>query len=228
MTTIANALQAVRSRIDAACRACGRDPRTVGLVAVSKTFPAAAIREAYACGQRAFGESYVQEALPKLAALADCPGIEWHFIGPMQSNKTRAIATHFAWVHSVDREKIARRLSEQRPADLPPLNVLIEVNVSGEPSKHGVAIQDVEPLARAIGALPRLSLRGLMTIPEPTTDLSLARARFRALKRLKEDLVARGFALDSLSMGMSADLEAAICEGATLVRVGSAIFGPRR
>ncbi|MCL6556699.1 MAG: YggS family pyridoxal phosphate-dependent enzyme [Burkholderiales bacterium] len=227
MTTIQTALQGVRRRIEKAAAECGRDPATITLLAVSKTFGADAIRAAYACGQRAFGESYVKEALAKMAALNDL-AIEWHFIGPVQSNKTRPIAEHFAWVHSVDREKIARRLAEQRPASLPPLNVCVQVNVSGEAAKSGVAPEAVAPLARFIATLPRLRLRGLMTIPEATPDVTLLRRRFRLLRELKDALGREGLELDTLSMGMSQDLEAAVCEGATLVRVGSAIFGERR
>lgn len=226
MTTIQNALQAVRSRIHRAALQCGRDPSTITLLAVSKTFGPDVIRAAHACGQRAFGESYVQEAVNKMAVLGDLD-IEWHFIGPIQSNKTRPIAEHFAWVHSVDREKIARRLSEQRPDRLPPLNVCIQVNVSGEASKSGVGPEAVSALAHAVAALPRLRLRGLMAIPEPTDDLALQRARFRHVRELKDALAAEGLPLDTLSMGMSNDLEAAIAEGATIVRVGSAIFGQR-
>jgi hypothetical protein len=198
----------------------------VRLVAASKTFPAQAIREAAGAGQRDFGENYVQEALTKIEALADL-ALVWHFIGPIQSNKTRAIAESFHWVHSLDREKIARRLSESRPAHLPPLKVCIEVNLSGEASKSGVAPQAVAALARQVGALPRLALRGLMAIPEPTPDAQLQRRRFRILRELKDELVRSGIALDTLSMGMSADLEAAIAEGSTMVRVGTAIFGQR-
>ncbi len=226
MTTIEKALQAVQSRIARAAAQCGRDPAGITLLAVSKGFGPEAIRAAHACGQRAFGESYVQEALNKMAALSDLD-IEWHFIGPIQSNKTRPIAEHFAWVHGVDREKIARRLSEQRPEGLPPLNVCIQVNLSGESTKSGVAPEAVPPLAQVVAQLPRLRLRGLMAIPEPTEDFALQRARFRELRQLEERLVAQGLPLDTLSMGMSADLEAAILEGATLVRVGSAIFGER-
>jgi len=226
MSTIQNNLQAVNTRIEAACRAAGRDPSAVRLVAVSKTQPAEAVRAAAAAGQRDFGENYVQEALAKIQALAD-PDLTWHFIGPIQSNKTRPIAESFQWVHSVDREKIASRLSEARPAHLPPLQVCIEVNVSGEASKSGVAPEAVPALARCVAALPRLALRGLMAIPEPTTDGQLQRQRFRMLRELKDELVRSGLALDTLSMGMSADLEAAVAEGATMVRVGTAIFGER-
>ena len=226
MTTIQNNLQAVKARIAAACEASGRPESTVQLVAVSKTHPAQAIRAAAAAGQRDFGENYVQEALAKIELLADLP-LVWHFIGPIQSNKTRSIAESFHWVHSLDREKIANRLSEARPAHLPPLKVCIEVNVSGEASKTGVAPEAVAPLVRQVSALPRLTLRGLMAIPEPTPDGQLQRRRFRTLRELQDELVRGGFALDTLSMGMSADLEAAIAEGSTMVRVGTAIFGER-
>lgn len=224
---IADNLAAVRARIASACRAAQRPPSSVTLLAVSKTWPAAAVREAWQAGQTAFGESYVQEALAKMDKLADLP-IEWHFIGPIQSNKTRAIAENFAWVHSVDREKIARRLSEQRPPHLPPLAVCVEVNVSGEASKSGCRPEEAEALCRLVAALPRLQLRGLMTIPEPAADPALSRARFSQLRQLRDRLNAGGLALDTLSMGMSDDLEAAILEGATLVRIGTAIFGLRQ
>jgi len=227
MATLQNNLQAVLGRIAAACAAAGKPASSVRLVAVSKTFPAGAVREAAAASQRDFGENYLQEALAKAQALSDLP-LVWHFIGPIQSNKTRAIAQSFQWVHSVDREKIAARLSEARPADLPPLNVCIEVNVSGEASKSGVAPDALAALARRVAALPRLALRGLMAIPEPTPDPALQRLRFRAVRELKDALVRDGLALDTLSMGMSADLEAAIAEGATMVRVGTAIFGERK
>ena len=197
------------------------------LVAVSKTFPADAVREAANAGQRHFGENYVQEGLAKIGALVDVAPV-WHFIGPIQSNKTRPIAASFDWVHSVEREKIAVRLSEQRPAHLPPLQVCIEVNVSGEASKSGVAPEALKSLATKVVALPRLQLRGLMGIPEPTADLELGRTRFRLLRELRDQLNRDGLGLDTLSMGMSSDLEAAIAEGATMVRVGTAIFGQRR
>ena len=219
-------LQAVRARIAVAAHAAGRDPREVRLLAVSKTHPAALVDEAYHAGQTAFGENYVQEALTKMAALAQRP-LEWHMIGPLQSNKTRLVAEHFAWVQSVDREKIARRLSAQRPAALPPLNVLVEVNVSGEASKSGVDPQGAAALAHAVAALPRLRLRGLMAVPEPTPDAALQRRRFQAMRACYERLCAAGLVLDTLSLGMSDDLEAAIAEGSTLVRIGTAIFGPR-
>lgn len=196
------------------------------LLAVSKTWPAERVREAAAAGQQAFGENYVQEGVVKVEALAGL-GLEWHFIGPLQSNKTRLVANSFAWVHSIDRLKIAERLSEQRDVHLPPLEVCIQVNVSGEESKSGVAPDDLPDLARAVAALPRLRLRGLMAIPEPTSDVALLRARFACLRQLRDQLNAGGLQLDTLSMGMSDDLEAAIAEGATMVRVGKAIFGSR-
>jgi len=219
-------LQNIAERIARAAIVSGRDPSDVRLLAVSKTWPAESVREAAAAGQRAFGESYVQEAIDKLDALADL-GLEWHFIGPLQSNKTRPVANGFAWVHSVDRLRIAQRLSEQRDVHLPPLQVCIQVNVSGEASKSGVAPDALPELARAVAALPRLQLRGLMTIPEATSDVALQRARFASLRQLKDGLVASGLPLDTLSMGMSDDLEAAVAEGATIVRVGTAIFGAR-
>jgi uncharacterized pyridoxal phosphate-containing UPF0001 family protein len=294
MTTIAARLQAVRSRIDAAAIAAGRSPDDIRLIAVSKTFPPAAIAEAHAAGQVAFGENYLQEAVGKMAALAGLgleshvaspdgenfePGgdvrssagvrqrdidgareavelahgsafsvarpeaprsgasspqagpllrpLEWHFIGPIQSNKTRQIAELFHWVHSVDRLKIAERLSSSRPAMLPPLQICIQVNVSGEQSKSGVRPDEVFALAKAVSPLTGIRLRGLMAIPEPTPDIGLQRLRFRVLRRLRDEIASRGIALDTLSMGMSDDLEAAIAEGATLVRVGRAIFGER-
>jgi PLP dependent protein len=219
-------MQALQSRVRACARNAGRDADSVRIIAVSKTFPREAIAEAVSCGQTAFGENYVQEALEKIAALPG--GLEWHMIGPIQSNKTKSIAEHFAWVHSVDRERIARRLSDARPAGLPSLNVCIQVNVSGEASKAGVAPDDALPLARAIEQMPRLRLRGLMAVPEPTTDTVVQRARFRALRELRDRInTETGIGLDTLSMGMSDDLEAAIAEGSTMVRVGTAIFGAR-
>jgi len=226
MDTIENRLQAVKSRIANACRSARRDPRDIVLVAVTKGFPAAAIRAARAAGQRDFGENHLQEALAKLDQLAGAD-LVWHFIGPLQSNKTRAVAERFQWVHSIDRLKVAERLAAQRPEGLPPLQVCVQVNVSGEASKSGVAPEEVPALARAVAALPRLQLRGLMTIPEPTTDQALLAQRFGSLRELKDALVRDGRALDTLSMGMSDDLEAAIAAGATMVRVGTAIFGPR-
>ncbi|QZD70894.1 YggS family pyridoxal phosphate-dependent enzyme [Pseudomonas sp. 3-2] len=223
MSTIADNIQLVSSRIQAAVKAAGRDENSVQLLAVSKTKPAQALREAYAAGLRDFGENYLQEALGKQLELADLPLI-WHFIGPIQSNKTRSIAEHFAWVHSVDRLKIAQRLSEQRPADLPPLNICIQVNVSGEASKSGCTPLDLPALAQAISALPRLKLRGLMAIPEPTEDRAEQDAAFAAVQKLQAGL---DLPLDTLSMGMSHDLESAIAQGATWVRIGTALFGAR-
>ena len=220
-------LQAVTLRIARAAQAAGRDPQTVRLLAVSKTHPAAFVDEAYHAGQVAFGENYVQEAQAKMAALAHLP-LEWHLIGPLQSNKTRVVAERFAWVQSVESERVARRLDAQRPAALPPLNVLLQVNISGEASKSGVAPEALPGLARAVAAMPRLRLRGLMAIPEPTRDAGLQRARFRAVRELADRLRADGLDLDTLSLGMSDDLEAAIAEGATLVRIGTAIFGLRK
>ena len=263
MTTIAANLQAVRERIGRAAQAAGRPASGITLIAVSKTFPAEKIAEACAAGQRAFGESYLQEAVEKVTRLSHLPleyrvahapqeddrarsdaprpsagvaspegpllrPLEWHFIGPVQSNKTRAIAEHFQWVHSIEREKIAVRLNDARPAHLPPLNVCIQVNVSGESSKSGVAPGTELALARAVIALPRLRLRGLMAIPEPTSDIRLQRRRFALLREIRDKLAAAGIALDTLSMGMSDDFEAAIAEGATMVRVGTAIFGQRQ
>ena len=243
MGSIGSNLQEVKRRIAAACATAGRDanirtssaapgaPPGVLLLAVSKTFDEAAVREAHAAGQQAFGENYVQEALAKIAALADLrPAIEWHLIGPLQSNKTRAVSEAFDWVHSIDRLKTAQRLSEQRPAWLPPLNLCLQVNVSGEASKSGVAPADLPALARAVGALPRdrVQLRGLMSIPEPAADEAARRRPHRLLRELMARLVAdAGLPLDTLSMGMSADLEAAVLEGATIVRVGTAVFGRR-
>lgn len=202
----------------------------VQLLAVSKTFPAESVLEAMAAGQRAFGENYLQEGVEKIADVAraqpDVP-VEWHFIGPIQSNKTRPIATNFAWVHTVERLKIAQRLSEQRPPELGPLNVCLQINISGEATKSGATAAELPELARQVAALPNLRLRGLMAIPEPQTDPALQRAAFAKLRQLAEDLRADGLMLDTLSMGMSGDLEAAILEGATIVRVGSAIFGQR-
>lgn len=230
MTTIAANLQAVHARISAACSAARRPPESVRLVAVGKTWSAACLREAAAHGQRLFAESYAQEGVEKIHQLADLP-LEWHFIGPLQSNKTRLVAEHFAWVHALDRLKIAERLAAQRPANLPPLQVCLQVNVSGETSKSGCPPAQAPALARAIAGLPGLRLRGLMAIPEPTADTARQRRRFAALRELLADINGQfgenGFTLDTLSMGMSHDLEAAILEGATLVRVGSAIFGER-
>ncbi len=232
MTSISAHWQAVKARIAVAACAAGRAPESVALLAVSKTFGAEAVRECHAAGQRAFGENYVQEALEKIAALADGEmECEWHMIGPIQSNKTRAIAENFAWVHGIERDKIAQRLNDARAAPhvahLPPLNVCIQVNVSGEASKSGIAPGAEIVLAQTIAQLPRLRLRGLMAIPEPTADSALRRQRFARVRDMQQNLIARGHALDTLSMGMSDDLEDAIAEGATLVRVGSAIFGLR-
>lgn len=226
MITIAANLQAVRQRIAAASAAAGRAPDTVRLLAVSKTCPVSLLREAASCGQHAFGESYLQEAEGKIAALRDM-NPEWHFIGPLQSNKTRAVAGLFDWVHSLDRIKLGERLSAQRPAALPPLQVCLQVNVSGEASKSGCAPEEAGALAQALARLPNLRLRGLMAIPEPSEDVARLRARFALLRELRDRLNARGLALDTLSMGMSHDLETAILEGATIVRVGTAIFGER-
>ena len=223
MSTIADNIGVVSQRIRAAAEAVQRDPDSVHLLAVSKTKPAQAVREAYAAGLRDFGENYLQEALSKQVELTDLP-LSWHFIGPIQSNKTRAIAEHFDWVHSVDRLKIAQRLSEQRPADLPPLNICIQVNVSGEASKSGCTPADLPALASAISALPRLTLRGLMAIPEPTEDRAAQDAAFAAVQSLQASL---NLPLDTLSMGMSHDLESAIAQGATWVRIGTALFGAR-
>lgn len=231
MTSIAEGLARTNARISQACGACGRARAEVLLLAVSKTQPVSAVMQAWEAGQRAFGENYVQEGLAKIQASSGLrrEGIEWHLIGPLQSNKTREVAEHFDWVHSVDRLKIAQRLSEQRPADLPPLQVCLQVNISGEASKSGVAHEGVPALARAVAALPRLRLRGLMSIPQPAPNEAARRAPHRALRELRDALMAGdpSLQLDVLSMGMSDDLEAAIAEGATLVRVGTAIFGRR-
>jgi pyridoxal phosphate enzyme (YggS family) len=230
MSTISANLHDVQTTIRAAAEAAGRAPESVQLLAVSKTFGPDAVLEAMTAGQGAFGENYLQEALDKIDAVAQAaPGVpvEWHFIGPIQSNKTRPIATHFAWVHSVDRLKVAQRLSEQRPPELGPLNICLQVNVSGEATKSGIAEDELPELARAVAALPNLRLRGLMAIPEPESDPAKQRAPFARLRELAEKLRADGIALDTLSMGMSADLPAAVEEGATIVRVGSAIFGAR-
>lgn len=219
-------LQQVRTRIATACQASGRNVQDVALLAVSKTFGQQVVREAFAAGQRAFGENYIQEAVEKMAALADLP-IEWHCIGPIQSNKTRLVAAHFAWAHTVDRLKIAERLSAQRPPELPPLQMCIQVNVDGGANKSGVTPGEALALARAVAALPRLKLRGLMAIPEPAPDFEAARAVHMRARALFDHMNAAGLGLDTLSLGMSADLEAAIAAGSTLVRIGSAIFGGR-
>ena len=237
---------AVRARIDAAAKTSGRDPGNIRLLAISKTFDASAVLALAELGQRAFGENYVQEALPKMAACGDgwaarasersVPGNEsatgpsalsWHFTGPVQTNKTRAIAEHFDWVHTIDRNKVAQRLSDQRPAALPALQVCIQVDVSGEPTKSGCDPDEALELALAIAAMPRLRLRGLMAIPAPTDDQALQRAQFARVRAVFERLQAAGLPVDTLSMGMSGDLESAIAEGATIVRVGTALFGTR-
>lgn len=224
---IGDKLQQVRARIVTACTAAGRDPASVRLLAVSKTFPAEAVREARAAGQIAFGDD-VQEGIVKIQALADLRGeLEWHCIGPLQSNKTRPVAEHFDWVHGIDRLKIAERLAEQRPAHLPPLQVCLQVNVDGGANKAGVPAEEALRLARAVAALPRLRLRGLMAIPEPAPDFESQRAVFLRAAVLFETLRTAGLELDTLSLGMSADLEAAVAAGSTMVRVGTAIFGGR-
>lgn len=226
MSAIATNLQAVRTRISTAAKAAGRPPESIALLAVSKTWPLLSVIDAAAAGQRAFGENYVQEGVDKAIATVD-RNLDWHFIGPLQSNKTRLVAEHFAWVHSIDRLKIAERLSAQRPADLPPLQVCVQVNVSGEASKSGCHPDEALALCQAVAALPRLTLRGLMAIPEPADDEAGQRAPFRQLREIFETIRAAGLPLDTLSMGMSHDLEAAIAEGATIVRIGTAIFGER-
>ncbi len=230
MSAITEHLQSVRTRVSQAARQAQRDPSSVNLLAVSKTQPVSAILEAAEAGQSAFGENYEQEAVRKILAIRqERPDLklEWHFIGPIQSNKTRAIAEHFDWVHSVDRERIARRLSEQRPDDLPPLNICLQVNISGEDSKSGVRPEELAALVRAVSGMPRLKLRGLMAIPEPQSDPEKQRQPFNAMKTLFEQLKRAGYDLDTLSMGMSDDMEAAVQEGATTVRIGTAIFGQR-
>ncbi|MCC6135500.1 MAG: YggS family pyridoxal phosphate-dependent enzyme [Candidatus Contendobacter sp.] len=225
-TDFADRLHLVLARIRAAEQRFQRLPGSVQLLAVSKTQPSAAIAALAAVGQRRFGENYVQEALDKIAELAALD-LEWHFIGPIQANKTRSIAEHFAWVHSVDRLKIAERLSAQRPAHLPPLNVCLQVNIDREPTKHGLDEREVATVASAVATLPRLRLRGLMAIPAPAADFTAQREPLARLRTLQDLLNAAGLGLDTLSMGMSDDLEAAIAEGATLTRVGTALFGPR-
>ena len=229
MTTpdLAARLAALQNRICAAERRFQRPPGAVRLLAVSKTQPAAAIAALTAAGQTGFGENYVQEALDKMAELAAL-ALEWHFIGPVQTNKTRSVAENFAWIHSIDRLSIAERLSAQRPATLPPLNVCLQVNLDREATKHGLDEDAVGVVARAVAVLPRLRLRGLMAIPAPTADFAAQRCAFARVRRVQEQLIAAGLALDTLSMGMSDDLEAAVAEGATVVRIGTALFGPRR
>jgi hypothetical protein len=218
---------ALMARIERAATAAGRDPGTIAVLAVSKTFGPEAVRAAHALGQRAFGENYVQEAAAKMDATADLPGVQWHLIGPLQGNKAKEAAARFAWVETIDRLGIAERLARSRPADTPPLDVLVQVNISGEASKSGVAATGLASLARAVADLPRLALRGLMGIAEATPDTARQRAQFAALRRCLDELRSLGHAVDTLSMGMTADLEAAIAEGATMVRVGTAIFGRR-
>jgi pyridoxal phosphate enzyme (YggS family) len=228
MASIEVTLQQVRTRIATACLSAGRPVQSVTLLAVSKTFDATVVRAAHAAGQRAFGENYVQEALQKMQSLSDLRNdLEWHLVGPLQANKTAVVAAAFDWVHTIDRLKIAERLSAQRPAGAPPLNVCVQVNVSGEASKAGVAPGELPALARAVAGLPNLALRGLMAVPEPALAFEAQRAAHRRLRTLLQDMQRDGLALDTLSMGMSADLEAAVAEGATIVRVGSAIFGAR-
>ena len=227
MTSIQHNLQQLRQRIRAAATQCGRDPEEVTLLAVSKTKPASAVEEAIAAGQLAFGENYVQEGVEKIEALAAHPQVEWHFIGPLQSNKSRLVAEHFAWCHTVDRLKIAQRLNDQRPDSLPPLNVLIQVNISDENSKSGIMLEDLPELAQQVAALPRLQLRGLMAIPAPESDyarqLAVCQRMADAFRQLKQ----RYPDVDTLSLGMSDDMEAAIAAGSTMVRIGTAIFGAR-
>lgn len=227
MTTIGDNLQSQRARLWRACEQAGRPPDAVRLLAVSKTFGPDAVRDALAAGQLAFGENYVQEGVDKIAAVGAVPGIEWHCIGPLQSNKTRPVAEHFDWVQSVDRLKIAQRLSEQRPTHLAPLQVCIQVNVDGGANKSGVTPTELPALASAVAALPRLKLRGLMAIPEPAPDAESARAVFAQVRVLFEALNTQGLGLDTLSMGMSDDLEPAVAAGSTMVRVGRGVFGAR-
>ncbi|MDO9195213.1 YggS family pyridoxal phosphate-dependent enzyme [Rhodoferax sp.] len=226
MTIIERNLETVRARMAAACRAAGRDVDQVTLLAVSKTFGPEAVEQAWTAGQTAFGENYIQEAVQKITQLRHLP-LQWHCIGPIQSNKTRLVAEHFDWVHTVDRLKVAQRLSEQRPPGLPALQVCIQVNVDGGPTKSGVLPQEALVLAQQVAALPGLRLRGVMSIPEPAPDFVAACAVFARVRAVFDALNAEGLALDTLSMGMSADMEAAIQAGSTMVRVGSAIFGGR-
>ena len=226
MTDITSSLKAVKQQISDAAKSCSRDPASVQLLTVSKTRPAEDVRAAHIAGQQAFGENYLQDALPKIVELADL-GLEWHFIGAIQSNKTRDIAEHFDWVHTVEREKIARRLNEQRPEGMAPLNICLQVNISNEENKAGVSPDELLALAKAVSTLPRLCLRGLMAIPVATDNVEEQRQAFRALHECQQQLIAEGFELDTLSMGMSGDIEAAIAEGSTMVRIGTAIFGAR-
>jgi PLP dependent protein len=226
MTMIAANLQSVRERIARACAAVQRDVNEVTLLAVSKTFGPEAVREAWDAGQRAFGENYIQEAVEKIELLGGL-GIEWHCIGPLQSNKTRLVAAHFDWVHTIDRLKIAQRLSEQRPAALPPLHVCVQVNIDGGANKSGAMTAEVLDLAREVTSLPRLKLRGLMTIPEPAEDFASQKAVHMKARALFDELRAAGLDIDTLSMGMTGDLEAAIAAGSTMVRIGTAVFGGR-
>lgn len=227
VTTVASRLEAVKERIAKAAHTAGRQPDEITLLVASKTQPPEKVREAWLAGQTIFGENYLQEALAKMPALADLP-IEWHFIGPIQSNKTKRISEHFSWVHSVDRVKIADRLAKDRPESLPPLQVCLQVNVSGEASKSGVAPEELAELAAHVVRLPRLKLRGLMAVPELTTATALQRSQFHMLRELFDRLKQSGYELDTLSMGMSEDMDNAIAEGATTVRIGTAILGPRR
>ena len=225
-TSVSANLAQVRKRIELACLAAGRPANAVHLLAVSKTMPAQAVRDAYAAGQVAFGENYIQEGVDKIASLADLP-LEWHCIGPIQSNKTKLVAENFAWVHSIDRLKIAERLSAQRPANLPALQICLQVNVDGGSNKSGVTPAELLALAQAVAQLPHIQLRGIMTIPEPAENEAAARAVHRQAKDLFDGLKAAGLNVDTLSMGMTGDLEAAVAEGSTCVRVGTAIFGQR-
>ena len=227
MVPYANAWQYVRGRIARAATATGRPPDSIGLVAVSKTFPPSAIRAVYALGQRAFGENYVQEALDKMDALPDLTDVEWHLIGPLQSNKTKVVAERFQWVETIDRIRIAERLADARPAGMLPLNVCVQVNISGESSKSGVPPEETLALARSVAALPRLALRGLMGIASDSPVVATRHAEFAVLRALFDICRSDGMPVDTLSMGMSTDLESAIAEGATLVRIGTAIFGSR-
>jgi pyridoxal phosphate enzyme (YggS family) len=230
MSLISDNLQVVRADLSACADKFGRDPKEISLLAVSKTFPADGVLEAARNGQVCFGENYLQEAIEKmqeLQRLAPELQLEWHFIGPIQSNKTRQIAENFSWVHAVDREKIAQRLSDQRPSGLPAINICLQVNISAEQSKSGVEPAQVLPLARAVAALPGVRLRGLMAVPEASDDEATQRAAFAQLRKLQENLLAQGVPVDTLSMGMSGDMQAAIAEGSTMLRIGSAIFGKR-